>query len=102
MAVFAFSPNPSSHTPTSPAVRRRLKLGFLSPYNPYDCRAFSGTCFHAARALAARSDVALTILGHASKPHLLQRLMPGSDTINVDQMDFSGLDAVVGMVATPC
>ena len=31
-----------------------LNIGFLSPHNPFDRTAFSGTAFHVHRALAAQ------------------------------------------------
>jgi hypothetical protein len=35
------------------AMHRPLRVGFLSPHNPYDPSAFSGTVHHAMRALSA-------------------------------------------------
>lgn len=93
MNVLSYSP--------SRVRTRRLRLGFLSPHNAFDRRAFSGSCFHAAAALRARDDVALTILGHRPPGRLgrLRRKPPAG--INVTGLDLDGLDAVVGLVATP-
>ncbi len=79
-----------------------LQLGFLSPHNSFDRRAFSGTVFHAARALEAVPDVSLRILGKYRAPHWSDRLRRGSPALcDVATLDVSGLDGVVGMVASP-
>lgn len=98
---------PASHLIADTALTRPLRLGVMSPHNPYDRRAFSGTVHHAVNALAARSDVELTILG----PHrplgridrLLRRQSPRFDPnmLAGDGRDFEGLDAVLGLVASP-
>lgn len=81
---------------------RDLELGFLSPHNPYDRRAFSGSAFFAARALMRRDHVRLRVLGHTFPPGKLQRFLgkrpPGIDP---EKMKLDGLDAIVGLVATP-
>ncbi|MEM6421123.1 MAG: glycosyltransferase family 4 protein [Pseudomonadota bacterium] len=79
-----------------------LTLGFLSPHSAYDRQAFSGTAFFAARALGRVPGVDLRILGHRPVSRLRRRLgrfvpVPGLD---LDRIDLSGLDAVLGMVAT--
>ncbi|MEL7460366.1 MAG: glycosyltransferase family 4 protein [Pseudomonadota bacterium] len=101
----AFRIASSLTTETRPA--RALKLGVLTPHNPYDKRAFSGTVYHAVRALSDRSDLDLNILG----PHqpvgltsqLLRRRSPrfDPDILADDGSDFKGLDAIVGLVASP-
>lgn len=79
-----------------------LQLGFLSPHNSFDRRAFSGTVFHAARALEAVPDVSLRILGNHRPPHWSDRLRRRTPELSdVTTLDVSGLDAVVGMVASP-
>lgn len=78
-----------------------LKLGFLSPHNPYDRRAFSGTPFFAVGALKARAQIDLRVLGHAPLTAFDRLLRRKSPALDIDQLDFSGLDAVVGLVATP-
>ena len=92
-------------------VARPLRLGFLCPHNPLDPRAFSGTAFFAARALAARADVSLRILGPWQAPTGLGRIAeaaawrlgrrPRRPCVDVDGLDLQGLDAIVGLVATP-
>ncbi|MEM9843162.1 MAG: glycosyltransferase family 4 protein [Pseudomonadota bacterium] len=79
-----------------------LRLGFLSPHNPYDRRAFSGTSFYAANALRQALGVRLRILGShrpvTMKQRLLRQATPKLDVVDPGQ--FEGLDAVVGMVAS--
>ena len=84
-----------------PAVRS-LKLGYLSPHNPYDRRSFSGTSFFAARALAAHPCIELRILGGHRPPGRFDRLRrrPAPE-LRVQDMDLAGLDAVLGLAATP-
>jgi len=82
-----------------------LALGFLCPHNPFDRRAFSGTAFFAARALAARGDVRLKVLGPHRPPRagdrLRERLLGGRPAqIDPGALDLDGLDAVVGLVAS--
>ena len=79
-----------------------LELGFLSPHNPYDRRAFSGTSFFAARALAAHPGVNLRILGPHQTPGRFDRLLRRTrPDILVQEMNLDGLDAVIGLAATP-
>ena len=85
--------------PLSPA-EPPLSLGFLSPHNPYDRRAFSGTAFFAARALERRPRVALTILGHRPPGPLSRVLGARAPAIDKSRIAPGRLDAVVGMVAT--
>jgi len=79
-----------------------LRVGFLSPHNPYDRRAFSGTSFYAAAALRQIPGVQLSILGPhrpvSMKQRLLRQPTPKLDHVARDQ--FEGLDAVIGMVAS--
>jgi glycosyltransferase involved in cell wall biosynthesis len=78
-----------------------LKLGFLSPHNAFDRRAFSGTVFHAARALAAHPGISLRILGNYRRPNWTDRLRRSYEIENVSMLDVGGLDAVLGLVASP-
>lgn len=88
--------------PLQPNSHRRFNLGFLSPHNPYDRRTFSGTAFFAARALAKRPELQLTILGPHRRPNVLGKILRRRrPTVNADRIEFDGLDAVVGLVATP-
>ena len=79
-----------------------LHLGFLSPHNALDRRSFSGTAFHAAAALAAHRDIQLHLIGpHHRKPKRTDRLFyrnPPAPHITAN--DLTGLDVVVGLVAT--
>lgn len=85
------------------AVRRPLNVGFLSPHNPFDRTAFSGTAHHMAHALRERPEIALTVLG----PHravrtgerMLRRLIPARP-VEVERLDLRGLDLVIGLAAT--
>ncbi len=85
---------------------RKLRLGFLTPHNPFDRRTFSGTSFFAAKALAARPDVDLHILGPHRRPNPLNRLkgtlLPKSSAaLQPERMETTTLDMVLGLVATP-
>ena len=89
----------------APPNLRPLTLGLLTPHNVHDPRTFSGTAYHAARALARQSDIRLTLLGDHRPPGISDRLArrfgrartrvspPGPEEI-------AGLDAVVGLVAS--
>lgn len=90
------------HAPFVQAFNHRpLELGFLSPHNPFDRRSFSGTVYFASRALAAQPDVKLRILGRHHPPGLLDRLRRQKSETRFEDCAFDGLDAVVGMVASP-
>lgn len=92
----------SIHTFPRLASARPLTLGFLSPHNPFDLRAFSGTAFYAARALARLDGVQLRHLGNHRQPGILDRLRPArTPQTRFEDCDFTGLDAVVGLVASP-
>ena len=79
-----------------------LRIGLLSPHNPYDRRAFSGTVFYAAEALRQNPGVELKIIGgHRPPTHLDQMLRKPTATLtSVDAKDVNGVDAVIGMVAS--
>lgn len=80
-----------------------MSLGLLTPHNPYDRRKFSGTPFFATRALARHPRVRLKILGgHAPqrlRDKVLRRRAPNLTPETL--LDVSGLEAVVGLVASP-
>ena len=79
-----------------------LELGYLSPHNPYDRRAFSGTSFFAARALAAHPGINLHVLGPHQAPGRFARWRKqGPAPIRIDDVITNGLDAVLGLAATP-
>lgn len=79
-----------------------LNVGFVTPHDSTDRRAFSGTAFFAARALEARSGLRLTRLGAPRRPGALDRLMGRTPApAHLARADLDGLDAVVGLVATP-
>lgn len=83
-------------------LTRPLELGFLSPHNPYDRRSFSGTAFFAARALEQNSDIHLRILGPHRAPRVLDRVLRSKKPqVDVASVDTEGLDAVLGLVASP-
>lgn len=98
MTIHAF-PSPIFHlTPPD----RPLELGFISPHNALDRRTFSGTPFHAAQALKQQSDIRLRLIGNHRSPGRLDRLLrPSAPSMTFGADDLDGLDAVVGMVATP-
>lgn len=79
-----------------------LRIGFLSPHNPHDRRAFSGTAHYAAEALRANPRVSLKVLGsHRSQRFVDKVLRRASHKLaRVDPIEFDGLDAVVGLVAS--
>lgn len=86
----------------TPRPAKPLNLGFLTPYNPYDSLSFSGTSFFAARALDSLENVNLRVLGPHKKPTLFDRLLRRApEPIEVSSLDLGGLDAVLGLVATP-
>lgn len=79
-----------------------LKLGFLSPHNPYDRVAFSGTTWFAARALEQHTGIDLRILGPHTPPRRFDRFLRRQlAPVDVSQLDLNGLDAVLGLVASP-
>lgn len=85
-----------------PSRNRQIELGFLSPNNPLDRRAFSGTAFFAARALVTHPDLRVRILGPHRAPSVLDRVLRrrGPD-FRINQLDLDGLDVVLGLVASP-
>lgn len=80
--------------------RGPLEIGVLSPHNPYDRQAFSGTVFHATRALRSAPGLHTRILGPHRPPRFYDRLRQKPE-IDPAQLDLYGLDAIVGLVATP-
>lgn len=80
---------------------RPLSIGFLTPHNPFDRRAFSGTTFFAYRALAAHPGMTVRLLGGHRPRHLTDRLFRRKPTeVDPDRLDVTDLDAVVGLVAS--
>lgn len=87
--------------PPSPRVRPQT-IGFLTPHNARDRRTFSGTPFHAVRALEHCPDTRLHLIGNHRAPGRFDRLLRRSPAqITFDATDLDGLDLVIGMVATP-
>lgn len=85
--------------PRSLASHRPLKLGYLSPHNPFDRQSFSGTSHFAAKALSALPDVSLRVLGPHRPRRFLDRIaMPRP--LKVEDLNLDGLDAVIGITAT--
>lgn len=82
--------------------RPALEIGFLSEHNPFDRRSFSGTTHFSARALSERPEINLRILGPHRPPRLMDRVLNRkAPRCDADLVDVHGLDAVVGLVATP-
>jgi glycosyltransferase involved in cell wall biosynthesis len=85
------------------AARRPARVGFLTPHNPHDRTSFSGTAHHAFRALSARADLDLRLLGGhrpaRASDRLLRRFRPARQ-VTVAPPDLAGLDIVVGLTAT--
>ncbi len=85
-----------------PAPAAPLSLGFLSPHNPHDRTAFSGTAWSAARALGRQAGIRLRVLGPHIPPGRFDRLLRRrSAPIDTGALDLDGLDAVLGLVASP-
>jgi len=84
------------------SVRRPVQVGLLTPHNPHDRTAFSGTAHHVMRALADRPDINLTVLGdhRPARPvdRVLRRFL--KPRARVDRIDTSGLDLIIGLTAT--
>lgn len=95
MTAHAFAPDISQRPPSN------LQLGFLTPHNPYDRRNFSGTPYFAAKALLARPGLTTHILGHHPAGRFDRLLRRSAPPVDVDALDITGLDAVVGLVASP-
>jgi glycosyltransferase involved in cell wall biosynthesis len=84
-------------------MARPIRVGLLSPHNPHDPTAFSGTVHHAARALSAVPGLEVEVLGgHRPLPwhHRLSRRFTGGRSANLSWADVAGLDIVVGLVAS--
>lgn len=78
-----------------------LRLGFVCPHNPYDKRAFSGTAFFAAQALERHPAIALSILGNHRPPRQFDRILRRkTERIDPESLNFEGLDAIIGLVAS--
>lgn len=110
VALRPAAPVPVDPAGVRPAPARQalpLRLGVLTPHNPHDRRAFSGTVFHAVKALARRRDLVLTVLGphrpQTAFDRLARRASPRFEPAMLDPRgtDFEGLDAVLGLVASP-
>lgn len=96
MTVHAFAPGiPAHRDPSS------LTLGILTPHNPHDRRNFSGTPYFATKALLARPGLTTRVLGHRPAGRIDRLLRRKAPALEVDALDTGGLDAVVGLVASP-
>ncbi len=85
------------------AMDRPLRVGLLSPHNPHDPTAFSGTVHHAMRALSAVRGLDVTVLGgHRPLPwhHRLSRRLVRTRPVTLAASEFAGVDVVLGLVAT--
>ncbi|GAA6199393.1 glycosyltransferase family 4 protein [Aquicoccus sp. SU-CL01552] len=81
-----------------------LRVGFLSPHNPFDRQAFSGTAYFMYRALSQRGDVQARVLGPHRPPSRLRRFArlagQGAPAVDPARLDLSGLDGIIGLAAT--
>jgi glycosyltransferase involved in cell wall biosynthesis len=89
--------------PITVRTHRTLRVGFLSPHNPHDATAFSGTAHHMAKALSREEGLEVTILGN-HKPlrasgRLFRRLRRPVG-FSFDPWEAAGLDLVLGLAAT--
>ncbi|MEO1153542.1 MAG: glycosyltransferase family 4 protein [Pseudomonadota bacterium] len=97
---------PFSPSSDQAAVYRRLRLGILTPHNPYDRRAFSGTAFHAFDALSRRRDIDVELIGPYQPMGRIGQLLRRSPSrfephmLASDGSDFQGFDVVMGLVAS--
>lgn len=85
------------------SVRRPARVGLLTPHNPHDRTAFSGTAHHVMRALADRPEIALTVLGDHRPARPGDRLLRRFGLLRqapVDPVDTGNLDLVLGLTAT--
>lgn len=90
-------------TPPLPASTRigPLRVGFVCPHNPYDRRAFSGTAFYARQALERHPGITLHVLGDHRRPGRMDPfLRRQTRMLDPASLDFHGLDALVGLVAS--
>ena len=81
-----------------------LTIGLLTPHNPFDRRAFSGTAHFAMRALARQPHLTTRLLGGHRPPglrdRLARRLGYTAAPPRLHPGALAGLDAVVGLVAS--
>jgi glycosyltransferase involved in cell wall biosynthesis len=83
---------------------RRVRVGFLSPHNPNDRAAFSGTVHHAARSLAQVPGLEVEVIGgYRPLPwhHRVSRRFRAERPVSLSRADFAAVDIVVGLVASP-
>lgn len=89
--------------PSLPVSPEPLEIGLLSPHNVFDRLSFSGTAYQAHQALLHEAGLNIRHLGPQHRPHFrLDRILrrpPPAPTL--DGVNLGGLDAVVGLVATP-
>ena len=78
-------------------VEQPIQLGFLCPHNVRDKRSFSGTAYHAVRALEKRKDLALRLIGLHERPSRFGRWRKPRPAYDLRQKDLTGLDAAVGL-----
>lgn len=90
--------------PPRPTPDRRsgpLRLGLLTGHDVTSPTAFSGTVFHATRALAAHPGVALSVFAPPPMGRIARRLgWPERPTPLPDPAELGRLDALVGLVAS--
>lgn len=77
-----------------------LRVGLLTPHNVLDRTSFSGTAFRAAAALEDCPGLSVRWLGaHHRTPRRIDRVLRKAP-IEPGPINFDGLDAIVGLVAT--
>lgn len=93
----------TAHFRAGALTDRPLTLGVLTPHNALDRRTFSGTAFHAAKALGAAKGVEATLLGgHHRIPRRTDRFLRRRATrVTLNPDALAGLDMVIGLVASP-
>lgn len=84
-------------------MTKPLKIGLLSPFNPFDLNSFSGTPFFMRRELEARPDVVFRVLGSHRPPATslvgkvlrrgVERIVPPRP-FSLEPHELEGLDAI--------
>ena len=95
------------HRFPTPQPTRALRIGVLTPHNPFDRRCFSGTAFYAVKALEDQRSLRVKLIGPHRPARRLDRLLRRAsprlepDMLSPDGSDFRDLDVILGLVATP-